>query len=67
MSTRVHNAIDRALRLVGHTPDRYDVDALFGSLLQDGMHVVTSGDIEAQMFEDRCDFECAVCHPEDED
>ena len=67
MSTKVSNAIGRAFRLVGHTPDVYDIDAVYGSLLEDGVHVVTSDDIEAQMFDQRCDFECHICHPEDDD
>ena len=66
MSTKVSNAIGRAVRLVGHTPTGYDIDAIYGSLLEDGVHVTTSDDIEAQMFQDRCDYECSVCHPEDE-
>lgn len=66
MSQKVANAIDSALCLVGHRPDTYDVDAVFGSLMQAGVHVVTADQIEAQMFTDRCDFECSICHPEDE-
>lgn len=63
---QVQNAVAEALRLVGHTPDTYDVDAVIGTLGSRGVMVMTSDDIEAAMFQDRCDFECSVCHPEDD-
>jgi hypothetical protein len=66
MSTQVDRAMHAALRLIGHTPDRYDVDAVLGSLMSAGVHVLLDEDVTEAMFGDRCDFECPICHPEDD-
>lgn len=67
MDVKVHNAIAEALRLIGHSPDTYDVDAVYGTLIERGIHVMSPDEVTGAMFNDRCDFECSVCHPEDED
>jgi hypothetical protein len=61
----LRNAVDEALRLLGITPDVYDVDAFIGTLEGRGIHIASADTIEALMFNDRCDFECSTCHPED--
>jgi hypothetical protein len=65
MSAQVERAMWDALRLIGHTPDRYDIDTVIGSLMSAGVHVLLDADVTEAMFGDRCDFECPICHPED--
>ena len=67
MSLPVSNAIAEALRVIGHTPDTYDVDAVYGTLISHGIHVMSADDVISRMFDDRCDFECPTCHPEDDE
>jgi hypothetical protein len=67
ISEQVYKAINTALRLIGHRPDRYDADAVIGSLMSEGIHVMSSDDVNRAMFDDRCDYECATCHPEDDE
>jgi len=67
MSNKVHRAIDDALRLVGHTPDRYDADAIYGYFIEAGIHVMNTDEVTSRIFDDRCDFECHICHPADEE
>lgn len=64
---RVAKAINDALRLVGHRADIYDADAVIGRLLEHGIHVIDSDQVMTGMFDDRCDFECTTCHPEEGD
>jgi hypothetical protein len=52
--------------VIGFTPSRYDADAVYGCLLNRGIHVMSEDDVTGAMFNDRCDFECPICHPEDE-
>lgn len=66
LTPQVSNAILRALEVVGHHPDQYDVDAVYGTIVDAGIQFITSDHVMAQSFEDRCDFECSVCHPEDD-
>ena len=63
---RIRGALENGLRLCGFEPDRYDADAILGRLLENGIRVITNDDVEAVMFNDRCDFECTVCHPIDD-
>lgn len=64
--TQTRNAIHRALTLIGHTPTGYDIDAFYGTLQDAGIHILTTDGMERAMFDDRCDYECPTCHPEDQ-
>lgn len=65
MTPQVRNAILHALEVVGHHPDTYDIDAVYGAFQADGVHLMTQDEVTAAMFDDRCDFtDCTTCHPE---
>lgn len=66
MSAQVRNAILHALEVVGHHPDKFDIDAVIGTLEGEGIHLMTGDESIAAMFDDRCDFDCLTCHPEDQ-
>jgi len=50
--------IEDALRTIGHEPDRYDADALFGALTARGVVVLDPHDVDGnELMVDRCDME----------
>jgi hypothetical protein len=66
-STKARRTLMDALKLCGYSVGRYDDDAIFGYLQTAGIHLMDEVDVTRAMFEDRCDFECTICHPDEGD